>query len=356
MTANSPLTIIGSGCAGLSLAKALGEKALGDITLVTDKSYQERAPHIWAFWHMPWLDEAAALSSHHWQKWRICNEAISIIHEAADHPYHMLASDRWLAHCHQQSGITETVQQLSDTPASAYFDSRPLPAPKGSLLQHFRGQHITTSTDAFDPTTAILMDFRCDQSQGLHFIYLLPSSARTALIESTFFTQSPHEDGVYETAIASYMAEHYDGISYQITATESGIIPLADCRDKEKPANAIGARGGAFRPSSGYAFSFIQKQVAQILADYQKNKSWQSRPSLSARDRWMDHVFLHVLKHHPQRAVDLFMRLAKALDGREFALFMSGEARLGTIAKIIFAMPKMPFITAACAVILGRSQ
>ena len=30
--------------------------------------------------------------------------------------------------------------------------------------------------EKFDDSTAILMDFRCDQSKGIHFIYFLPFS------------------------------------------------------------------------------------------------------------------------------------------------------------------------------------
>ncbi len=78
-----------------------------------------------------------------------------------------------------------------DTPQAPYFDSRPKPVPEGALLQHFLGQMLKTSQPVFDPSIATLMDFRCDQSQGLHFIYLLPTAPDTALIESTLFTDTP---------------------------------------------------------------------------------------------------------------------------------------------------------------------
>ena len=56
------------------------------------------------------------------------------------------------------------------------------------MLQHFVGWEVKAAAGAFDPTTAILMDFRCDQTQGMHFIYCLPFSDQEALIESTLFS------------------------------------------------------------------------------------------------------------------------------------------------------------------------
>lgn len=353
MSAPDPVTIIGSGCAGLSLAKEIGAQKLSPIHLLTDKSCHDRAPHIWGFWQMPWLADAAGHSDHHWQKWQIITDKATITHDSTTHPYHQISSDKWLSHCLAQSGTNEVITS-SAKPAAPYFDSRPLAPPKGCLYQHFAGQHIVADKDVFDPTTAILMDFRCDQSHGLHFIYLLPSSPRHALIESTLFTDTPLDKSYYHEAITAYMARHHSGISYHSTADEAGIIPLADCRDKQQPSSAIGARGGALRPSSGYAFTFIQKQVNAIISHYKKTGSWQARAPISSRDRWMDKVFLHVLRTHPDRAISLFSAMAQALRGDEFARFMSGAPSWRILAKVILAMPKAPFVTAACAVLCGR--
>ena len=67
------------------------------------------------------------------------------------------------------------------------FDSRTPDIPENSLLQHFIGLEIKTPHPVFDAGVVTLMDFRCDQSRGIHFIYLLPFSADTALVESTLF-------------------------------------------------------------------------------------------------------------------------------------------------------------------------
>ena len=353
MSWRHPVTIIGSGCAGLSLAKEIGAQKLGAVDLVTDRSCHERAPHMWGFWQMPWLEDAASRSDHQWQNWQIITDDTTITHHSPAHPYHQISSDKWLSYCLAQSGTAETITP-SAMPTDPYFDSRPLAPPQDCLYQHFAGQHIVATKDVFDPNTALLMDFRCDQSQGLHFIYLLPSSPRHALIESTLFTVTPLDKSYYHDAITSYMARHYVGVSYQITGEEAGIIPLADCRDKQAPTHAIGARGGALRPSSGYAFTFIQKQVNTIISHYKKTGTWQAQSPITARDLWMDKVFLHVLKTRPDRAISLFAAMAQALRGDEFARFMSGTPSWAILAKIILAMPKAPFLAAACAVLVGR--
>lgn len=339
--------LIGAGCASLSLARYASDAVPGVIDIHSDRAYQDRPDHSWGFWEMPWCQEAASCAGHSWHHWQIITDSEVITHHSHAHPYHSLSSKKWLSECASIARIDQIITTISAPPATPYFDSRPLTAPKGSLLQHFIGHHITANRACFDPETAILMDFRCDQSQGLHFLYLLPTSSHTALVESTLFTDTVLDDSYYLTAITDYLATHYDLTDYQITATERGVIPLADCRDYHAPSCAIGARGGALRPSSGYAFSFIQKQAKQIITDYQRTGIWQAKSPLSKRDLWMDQVFLSVLSHRPDLAISLFSRLAQALTGTEFARFMSGNASLGTIAKIILAMPKYPFLTAA---------
>ena len=337
---------IGAGCASLSLAKELAKQQI-KCQILTDKPSCERQEHMWGFWQMPWLDDAALQSHHHWQKWQIITSNIAILHESHEHPYHALSSTNWLDHCGKESHAEEVISPVTSPPQSPYFDSRPVAPPQGAFYQHFLGHYIETKEAVFDATTAILMDFRCDQSRGLHFIYLLPTSPTKALVESTLFSANILEDDDYREAINRYLSEVLHITDYTVTDTEKGIIPMADCRDKTAPQEAIGARGGALRPSSGYAFSLIQKQIAQIAEHRQKTGQWRSQSPLSALDLWMDKVFLSVLKKRPDLSVSIFESIAKSLNGSEFAQFMSGTAPLRVILKMMLSMPKWPFIIAA---------
>ena len=110
---------------------------------------------------------------------------------------------------------------------------------------------------------------------------------------------------------------------------------------------AIGGNGGAIRPSSGYAFPFIQKQVASVAealaADTLPVGAINPHAAL---DLWMDDLFLAVLRHDPRHAPTLFLAMARALTGDEMARFLSGHADHRLRAKVILAMPKWPFLKA----------
>ena len=49
------------------------------------------------------------------------------------------------------------------------------------------------------------MDFRCDQSKGIHFIYFLPFSKKRALVESTLFSNKVENKSFYIKEIKKYL-------------------------------------------------------------------------------------------------------------------------------------------------------
>ena len=54
----------------------------------------------------------------------------------------------------------------------------------------------------------------------------------------------------------------------------------------------------------------------------------------------MDDVFVNVMKDWPDAAPNIFIRMARGLNGDEFALFLSGEASWSLRLKVISIMPK----------------
>ena len=189
------------------------------------------------------------------------------------------------------------------------------------------------------------MDFRCDQSRGIHFIYLLPFSADTALVESTLFSAQQEDREFYIAAINRYLQDNYQLENFQILREEAGCIPMNFLMPRDPALLAIGANGGCVRASSGYAFAFIQKQVQQIAQRLAKGQKITKTPDPHRQiDKWLDRVFLGVLKAHPEATPDLFLRMGRALTGDELAKFMSGFADVSIYAKLILAMPKRMFI------------
>ena len=101
--------------------------------------------------------------------------------------------------------------------------------------------------------------------------------------------------------------------------------------------------GGAVRPSSGYAFTFIQKQAFQIISQIKKRKKINTQIH-NKIDLFLDKIFISVINEYPILAPKIFSSLAGILNGDEMAKFMSGNASLLTTCKIIISMPKIPFI------------
>lgn len=344
------IAIIGAGCSGLSLAAKLAGRTGLQLSLYGPDD--DRDDHIWGFWKHDHLRAAQKLARGCWHNWQIITDEDCITHHSQHHPYLALSATSWLDKCRQE--ITDLSHHKASLPLDAALpdadivcDSRPRPYPDGIMLQHFLGWEIQTDKPVFTPDTAILMDFRTSQAHGVHFIYLLPFSPTEALVESTYFSSETLGEAIYEADITTYLQEQLQLQSYKIIRREAGVIPMADIA-APRPAQPnhifIGGAGGAIRPSSGYAFAFIQSQVNKLAASLPFGHI---NPPHNKIDRWMDRVFLRVLTRQPHLAPTLFAVMARRLSGDEFARFMSGAGGMAIRIKMILAMPKFPFILAA---------
>ena len=350
------LAIIGAGCAGLSLARQLvrTEKTSSiKACLYGPVSPAATNRHSWGFWATQGLKEQTELARQRWHKWQIITAERKVTQTAASHPYCRLDSRDWLTHC--LNIIDGNIQQEPDnlpTPgAKPVFDSRPPKVPDRAMLQHFKGVEIKAAQPCFSPDTAILMDFRCDQSRGIHFIYLLPYSPTEALVESTMLSSKRQNDEFYAEAIKTYLETYWATGGWQVIHTEQGCIPMAFVQPANPDYLPIGANGGCVRPSSGYAFAFIQKHTDAIVDRLVLSGPDPLTPATMPRpisrfDLFLDRIFLHVIRHHPEKAAELFAQIAFALNGDEFACFMSGLADFKIYAKLITAMPTGLFLNA----------
>ena len=338
---------LGAGCASLSLAARASEFANHRFTII-DPATHKADDHIWGFWAMPWLHSASDGARKKWFKWRIISSDRMIERSSKDYPYSAIHRYEWLEKCRKKAlaaGVSFRPKPARKQ-ASQILDSRPPSMKDGVMLQHFSGYEITADHDVFDSTTAILMDFRCDQSRGIHFIYCLPFSARNALVESTLFSPELAPKPFYDSAIRRYLKEIIGIDDYRITRREKGVIPMAILPQRDPHLTGIGGNGGAIRPSSGYAFSFNQKQIDQIITSAKPGQPLTVKTPHSRFELFMDGVFLRVIRHHPALAPQIFTAMADRLTGDEFALFLSGEAGPQLWTKIVLAMPKWPFLYA----------
>lgn len=116
----------------------------------------------------------------------------------------------------------------------------------------------------------VVMDATVDQSQGYRFMYVLPLSEKSLLLEDTYFHDSPELDRDKSRAdIYAYARDQGWTVAREVRS-ESGVLPMpwADRIPIPGPGPLVaGYRGGWFHPATGYSFP-----VALRLAEFVANR------------------------------------------------------------------------------------
>jgi len=358
---NIDIAIIGGGSAGMTLARELSAQEKPPVTVVFEPKTPRQRDCCWSLWATEKQRQQLEKSTKGaWQQWRlVCNKE-ELILTSHNYAYTCLSSAAFLKSC--EDSLTDpvklkrvSVNQISDEGlvdagdlhyrASHVFDSRPSSTDDG-LKQHFLGWEVITERPIAEPEIATLMDFRVDQSRGLHFIYVLPFSATHLMIESTMISSTTEDKIWYRQAIEQWLQKKHIKIK-ELIREEVGVIPMQpppiSDDEKAQTITAIGAASGAVRLSSGYAFSTIQAQMTRLAENISVGNPLH-KPQQPRFLNFMDKIFNAVLISRPDLAVSIFMRTAKALNGDEFSRFMLGSAGTLEWLKVILAMPKWPFI------------
>ena len=352
--------ILGDGIAAMMLASRSDELPEHEMSIVSPKGAPMSKDHMLGFWNMNGLEMAVESSRASWSKWAIITNTGKSVMHSDKHAYHIMHKANYIQNCRDkatQEGV-EFIEEksMTTTESSQTFDSRPPRASKNAMLQHFLGQEVEVDKPVFDSSTAILMDFRVDQSEGMHFIYLLPYSPTQALVESTLFSTTVLDREYYVNTINDYLADHYGASVHNIIHEEQGVIPMGTLSPHDENIPGLGANAGAIRPASGYTFVFIHQQIQRAIESSKQGKPLRFKRPHKAIDVWMDAVLLTVLRNWPQQGPKLFGRMASSLSGDEFVRFMSGQANWRLRLKVIMAMPKLPFIKGVSKHIFQRSE
>ena len=352
--------ILGDGVAAMMLASHAGELPNHEISIVHPSGAPITRDHMLGFWKMDGLEMAVESSRTSWSKWAIITEANKSVMHSDKHAYHIMHKANYLHNCREKAEqhgvkfIEESEMIISESTQT--FDSRPPRASKNAMLQHFVGLEVEVDKPVFDATTAILMDFRVDQSHGMHFMYVLPFSSTCALIESTMFSTTKMPREYYTEAIETYLFNHHNATVKNVVREEAGVIPMGRLSLHDPSIPGLGANGGAIRPASGYTFAFIHQQIQNGLNEHHHGKSLAFKRPHKRVDVWMDSVLLAVLRHWPHQGPILFGRMARSLSGEEFIRFMSGQAGWRLRFKVMMAMPKLPFIRGVSKMMFSRPR
>jgi lycopene beta-cyclase len=245
--------------------------------------------------------------------------------------------------------------------AALVFDSRTptyLPAKNNEahLIQSFLGYLIQTENAVADISTVDLMDFNIDQQNTTQFVYVLPYDATTLLVELTRFSESPISETEAEPLLVNYIQRRYG--SFTILNIERGNIPMSSAAInlEEQPGFiSIGGRGGAIKPSTGYAFKNMFLQAEQICQTLKYNLDYKADRK-KERFELYDRLLLSILSRKPALGKPIFESLFKKNNASSVLRFLDEKSSWGDELKIFMSLPKRPFINALIADIYYRHR
>ncbi len=380
MTAPWDIVIAGGGLSGLALAAELAAPELSGLSvLVLEKRSSYQRDRTWSYWtptERP-LHRYHAIERQRWSQWSVSSKGQTCTHRSAQQAYASIdANDFYqaaqqtistaahitlrmgcgVAQLQNQRGLTQVTTEQGETLLARHvLDARPsTKVSPSALVQQFAGWEIHTAHDAFDPQTVQLMAFE-PSAQGLHFWYVLPYSARNALVESTWISPAQWQPD-YEAELRAYLHQQLGGQPYDISYREQGVLPLDAQAHADPATTGLGRAGGTLRPSTGYAFVNTLAHAQQIASSLtaavrtQSLATWQApRFERTATESWMDAVFLQALSRNWQQAPQYFMQLFGAVPADDVVAFLAGKVSAGQRLRVMRSLPVWPFATAALA-------
>jgi len=243
--------------------------------------------------------------------------------------------------------------------------------PSGALglgYQKFLGQ-VVEFDRPIDLAHPILMDATVDQTDGFRFIYVLPFTPRTALIEDTYYSDSPQVD---TPALRDEILHYADRSGWSVSGVrreESGVLPVVlsgDIREiwtDTEPVARIGLRAALFHPTTGYSLPSAVR-TADTLADAlttpadayrllreQSEKAWRSGRLFRGLNRML---YLAAEPHRRYWVLERFYRLPEPLIARFYAARLTPRDGI----RILAGVPPVPVGAAIKALLqtkAGRS-
>ena len=217
------------------------------------------------------------------------------------------------------------------------------------IKQHFKGWFIETETPVFDDQSFTMMDFSVAHNNTTSFMYILPTSANSALLEYTFFTLEVCEEELYDKLIEKYIAEKFQSIKeYRIIKTETGVVPMSTYpfQNQHTPkVTKIGTAGGWVRASTGYSFKNAERYSAKIISNI-KNNSPIGINVIPKRTLFYDRLLLDILNVKNEIGPNLFGTLFSKNKSEDAFRFLDGNTTLKEEIRVILNFPKLPFLKA----------
>lgn len=364
---DADLVILGAGCAGLSLASRLaGQSPELKVVLV-----EPRAEYVddrsWCFWR-PTQHDLSDIVSKSWNSWRFSTvDGRQSTHRVPGLAYQYIRGADFYARSRAMIEPAPNVTlnlgvsagELTQVPAGIrvetskgslvarhVIDTRP-EATAALLYQCFTGVEIQTAQPhGLDLNRVDLMTRMESDEGGLGFVYALPLTANTALIEWTRFSPVPLSKAELDLGLDRVLARlGFDGA--RVLRTEGGILPMGREPRHEDSIPGVflaGNTGGGLRAASGFGFLRIGRWADACAAALRAGRDPFGHPPEPWARREMDRIFLQAIREHPERTADYFAALAGGVPAAGLVRFLSDAARPGDYARIIASLPLLPFL------------
>jgi lycopene beta-cyclase len=372
---DTDIAIVGGGCAGLSLAVALGLSGAQERVRVLEPRTTYGRDRTWCFWNTqshPFMDAI----SHSWGSWRVSAEGRDVVRSGSCYRYCHIAGDSFYdaavekidAFWRQElcngvsvhsiephvSGHLAVETSVGRMLARQVFDSRPPTMMREPmLLQRFVGWHVRTSAACFDPATVDLMRFLPGDIPGrVRFVYVLPFAVDEALVEMTYLDEPQLAAPDAGADLRAWLQGNVDG-PYEVGYREHGCLPMGAALQGASTLggrlHSIGIRGGRLKPSSGYGFMRMQRHSSAIARALKVGRPIPQRAEPRIYEA-LDAVFLRALRVRRAAPSDLFLRMFAGSDPDSLVRFLSEDSGLIEMMRVAWSLPKKVMLSAALAV------
>lgn len=382
------LVILGGGCAGLSLATELahlGGASPHSVVLEGRQSYS--LDRTWCYFKNGEAVDRTDVQ-HAWPSMRVASGTGEVVLDCGAAHYEMVNAGQFYKNAQLTIGQSDQIDLKMgvvvtkppekqdevwkiDTDVGTLYsryvvDTRParLPHRDGAKLwQSFYGEEIECEVGTFDVNCGDLMDFAAAQACGARqalpeavcFVYILPTTAKIALIEFTVFGPDPLPPERLHALHSQAIARRLGGAAFSVLRSEHGVLPMgatpvATVRD---PSYIVaGLTAGGARPSSGYAFTRIQRWASCCASSLATGKGPLGHAPDGLIQRAMDALFLKLVRARPDLAPDLFVALFAGTEPQSVIRFLSDRATPRDYARVVASLLPGPLLRA----VLGRNR
>ena len=287
-----------------------------------------------------------SIVSHRWNKIKINNQTSSSIKPIEY--FHIVSSDLydWSRKLFSEYNIEHRREKvlniendnsiLIKTSKNKYsaewaFDSRPpdwknFEDDRFNISQSFFGLKVELEQIQLETDVYHMMDFRVPQDKSTQFVYILPYSSKTALIELTRFGKKIILEDEAKKTLHHFIKKYFG--SYKIIDSEKGVIPMSSrlpYQKSHKKLVNIGTRAGNVKPSTGYAFKNMYNHSKLICNDGQLRPK---KVKLNKRFLFYDQLLLIILTIWPLQGKPIFERLFKIKSSNFILKFLDEKTTL----------------------------